>query len=344
MRKYFFYGFGAILLILILWYFPLISYGIKQGWGQMNILWNVKSYEAFLEEGKYSEETKALYREKLELIREIKQYAMDSLGLANSDNYSRVYDQEGKSILWAITASDPYQLKPKVWKYGFLGEMPYRGYFDSTRAYRLVQELEEENYDVRIYRPSAWSTLGWFEDPVLSSMLHWPPGDLASLIIHELTHSTVWITGDVAYNENLADFIGDRGAQMFLNYKYGKNASQYQAYEYGKLDFEKFYEHILRGAESLDSLYNTFQAQDSDSLKEQRKVTQIKKIVHELDTIQFFDKELYQGLFKKRLPNNAYFMSYRRYRGKQSEFEKEFNELFPENLPAYIAYLKEKYE
>ena len=85
--------------------------------------------------------------------------------------------------------------------------MPYKGYFDSTKAYNLVRDLKAEGYDVNIYNPAAWSTLGWFNDPILSSMLYWSEGGLASLIIHEMTHATIWISGDVEYNENLADFM-----------------------------------------------------------------------------------------------------------------------------------------
>ena len=337
------YGFLTILLILIIWYFNLIVYGIRQGIGQMHIIRSAKSFEKFLEEGEYSDSLKAFYREKIKLIKEIKQFAIDSLGLKESSSYSKIYDQKGKPILWAVTACQPYKLEPKEWNYGPFGNMPYKGYFDSTLAKKLIKELKAEGLDVNVYNPSAWSTLGWFSDPVLSSMLEWDEGDLAGLIIHEMTHATIWIRGNVEYNENLADFVGDRGAMEFLASKYGKDSPQYKNHKGGDKDTEKFYDHILRGAEKLDSLYQTFNDQMPKKEKDTKKYTLIREIGKTTDTIFFVNKERYKNLFNKRLPNNAYFMAFRRYRAQQNVFEEEFKDKFKSNFKVYLEYLKEKY-
>ncbi len=342
LKKKILYGLLALFLLVFIWYFNLIIYGIRQGIGQFSILWEAKSYEKFLEEGNYPDSLKVYFKEKLDLIQEVKTFAIDSLGLEDAGSYDKVYDQAGQPILWAVTACAPFELKPKEWSYGPLGRMPYKGFFDSTLAYRLVEELEEEGLDVNIYQPSAWSTLGWFSDPILSSMLYWQEGSLASLIIHEMTHATIWISGQVEYNENLADFVGDHGALLFLENKYGKNSDPYRAYTHRDVDGNKFYEHILQGANKLDSLYSGFK-NENHSQKQQLKEELIQNIVDDLDTVSFENPDYYQNLFKDKLPNNAYFMSFRRYRGKQNEFEKEFEEKFDANFKAYLAYLKEKY-
>ena len=221
--------------------------------------------------------------------------------------------------------------------------MPYKGYFDSTKAYNLVRDLKAEGYDVNIYNPAAWSTLGWFNDPILSSMLYWSEGGLASLIIHEMTHATIWISGDVEYNENLADFIGDQGALMFLEHKYGKDTELYQNYAKSDQDAEKFYQHVLQGSQKLESLYESFTQEDKLEHKRDKKDQMIQKIVQSLDTITFKNPEKYNKYFAERLPNNAYFMLFRRYRGSQNQFEEEFEQKFEANFKKYLAYLKKKY-
>ncbi|MDX2304979.1 MAG: aminopeptidase [Microscillaceae bacterium] len=337
------YFLSLILLGLLVWYGELILYGIEQGRGQFRILWNTKTPEKFLAQGNYSDSLKVFFKKKLDLIEEIKQFAIDSLGLRPSKSYQKIYDQENRSLLWTISASEEFALEPKEWNYGFLGSMPYKGYFDSLKAYRLVQELEEGGYDVNIYNPAAWSTLGWFNDPILSSMLYWSEGGLASLIIHEMTHATIWISGNVEYNENLADFVGDQGALLFLAQKYGKNSDIYRDYAQGDQDAEKFYAHILRGTEKLDSLYRSFRDKESIQQKRTKKNALIQKIVQKMDTIRFRNPERYQKYFEDKLPNNAYFMLFKRYRAKQNQFEQEFRQKFGSNFKKYLAYLKEKY-
>ncbi len=95
--------------------------------------------------------------------------------------------------------------------------MPYKGFFNQKLAFELKDELEKEGYDVIVRNPGGWSTLGWFTDPILSKMLNRSEGDLANLIIHEMVHSTIFVKDSVEFNENLATFIGDRGAEKFLD-------------------------------------------------------------------------------------------------------------------------------
>ncbi|MCU0445959.1 MAG: aminopeptidase [Microscillaceae bacterium] len=345
-NKWFKRGLYTVLILVLglgIWYFELIVYGIGQGIGQMSLIWNAKTPEKFLAEGNYPDSVKVFYQKRLDLIRAIKRFAIDSLGLRASASYSQIYDQKGKPILWAVTASEPYALKAYEWSYGFLGNMPYKGYFDSTKAQKLAQELEQKGYDVNIYEPAAWSTLGWFNDPILSSMLHWSEGGLASLIIHEMTHSTIWINGNVEYNENLADFVGDYGAKLFLAAHFGKNSKQYSDFINSEPNSLRFYAHFLRGAEKLDSLYKNFGPKDSKNDKDRQKTALIRKIIEKLDTLALPNRKGYIKRFQKKLPNNAYFMNFRRYRSRQNQFEQEFKTKFNSNFKQYLTYLKEKY-
>jgi predicted aminopeptidase len=343
-RKHIFWAILGLVCLFAILYCNLIIYGFQQASGQLNLVWNTQTFEEFLHTGKYPDSTKQKFRTKIALIREIKDFAVKDLGLNDTKNYERIYDQQNRAILWAVSASDKFALKPKMWNYAFLGDMPYRGSFDSLRSYKLAKSLEQQGYDVNVYSPSAWSTLGWLRDPVLSSMLYWNEGDLASLIIHEMTHSTVWVYGGVEYNENLADFIGDNGAERFLKKKYGENSKEFRKFANAKLDNEKIYRHVLKTATQLDSLYKTFEAKTYYTLayKLKLKANLIQNFADELANIGVGNGKRVRKWLKK-LPNNAFFMMYRVYRAKQNEFEEECKKTFSGNLLAYIAYLKKKY-
>ncbi len=340
--RYTLWGILGVFLFGCVWYFEFILYGIGQARGQLNIVWNTQSYEEFLEKGEYADSTKQKFKQKLALIRKIKNFAVKELGILGTSNYERVYDQKNKAILWAVTACEPFELKPKEWDYAFLGKMPYKGFFDSTRAYSLKQTLDNQGYDVGVYAPSAWSTLGWLSDPILSNMLYWNEGALASLIIHEMTHGTVWVYGGVEYNENLADFIGERGAKLFLIHEYGKDSKQYKRFLRELADEEKGFQYILRSTQRLDSLYQTFTPALPTSTKKEKKHALITQIVQGFGDLGLLNSKRLKKWLKK-LPNNSFFMNYKRYRGKQDFFEKECREKYQDDIKTYLAYLKKQY-
>ncbi|MCX8491715.1 MAG: aminopeptidase, partial [Cyclobacteriaceae bacterium] len=215
-------------------------------------------------------------------------------------------------------------------------------FFNKAKALDLRKELEAEGYDVSVRNPGGWSTLGWFKDPILTGMLDRTEGDLASLIIHEMVHSTVFVKDDVDFNENLADFIGDTAAYSFLKYRFGSSSKEYMTYLHQDQDYRKYTKHILRGTRSLDSLYKTLGREDSFDLKKQQKDSMISKIITAVDTLSLYEKRNSVSL-KKRLPNNTFFMSYRLYKAKQNIFEQELDKKFKGDIRAYVRYLSNKY-
>ena len=336
----------VILLIgLAIWQRELVSYGWMQAKGQLRILWNTKPVTEVLTDPAYPDSLKR----KIELIREIKRFAIDSLGLNKSGSYESFYDQQGKPILWVITAAEPYQLIGKQWKFPIIGTFSYKGFFDKERADTLLGELNREGLDTRINEVSAWSTLGFLNDPILSSFLDRSEGSLAELIIHELTHGTLFIKNNLEYNENLADFVGEYGALRFLGQKYGKTSVQYQNYLATKDFYERYDAHILRGTRILDSLYHSFKPKTPVAVKDSGKWQTIRQIVESVDTLT--DKRSKPGnrLVKKRslsklnLPNNAYFIGYLTYRNQQNRFRQEFKNKFGGNFRKYLTYLKVTY-
>ncbi len=324
----------GILSLLVAWYWSLLAYGIQQGVGQLKIVWGARPVSEVMADPSFPDSLKA----RLSLIGEIRRFAIDSLGLKDTENYTNVYDQKGQEIMWVVTASAPFELKPKMWDFPIVGSVPYKGFFDKEKAKSLKVELESEGWDVGVRNPGGWSTLGWFKDPILSGMLNDSDGGLASTIIHEMVHATIWVKDSVDFNENLASFIADTAAYHFLASKYGSNSDQFMAYRDSERDYRKFSRHMLRGALVLDSVYKRI-ANRSVKEKKHDKELIISKIVESLDTISLIRVKKPSKRFSKRLPNNSYFMGFRHYYGKLPTFKKEFNQTFKGDLPAYIKFL-----
>jgi predicted aminopeptidase len=329
----------TILLVMSIFiWWDLVVYGIRQANGQFNIIWNARPVEEFLNDPEFPDSLK----NKLVLINEVRRYAIDSLGLRDTKNYKTLYDQKGEEIMWVVTASEPFRLKAKEWNFPILGSVPYKGFFNKDLALALRDELVKEEWDVSIRNPGGWSTLGWFTDPILSKMLERGEGDLANLIIHEMAHSTIFVKDSIDFNENLATFIGDRGAEKFLIHKYGRDSKEYRTYLNEDVDFLKFSDHMLRGSEKLDNLYSTMTEQMPIEQRKKLKEEMIREIVTSLDTLSLSTGNKPGTRYKDRLPNNAYFMNFRRYQARQDVFWDDLRK-FNGDLKEYIGYLSSKY-
>jgi predicted aminopeptidase len=335
----------GLLLILVAWQWELVSYGWMQAKGQLRILWNTKPVAEVLADPAYPDSLKR----KIKLIQEIKRFSIDSLGLDPSGSYESFYDQQGKPILWVITAAQPYELVARQWHFPILGTFSYKGFFEKDRADQQVDELKKEGLDTRVGEVSAWSTLGFLNDPILSSFLDRSEGSLAELIIHELTHGTLFVKNSLEYNENLADFVGEYGAARFLAQKYGLTSVQYKDYEAAKAFYGRYDEHILRGAQALDSLYKSFKPTTPVVIKDSLKWQTIRQIVVSSDTIRDERsrnkaRSVKKGRLEKlNLPNNAYFIGYLTYRKQQNRFRQEFEQQFNSDFTRYLTYLKQTY-
>ncbi len=220
---------GTILFfaaVLIAANFKLVCYGLQQLKGQLYIVNHAKPIPEVLADVSVSDSIKT----KLGFIEEIKRFAVDSLSLKPSENYTTFFDQQNRPVMWVLTAAPRFKLESYTWYYPLLGRLSYKGFFDKNKGLVEKNKLSQTGLDTDLSPTGGWSTLGWFKDPVLSNMLRKNEGALAELIIHELTHGTLYIKGDVEFNENLATFIGEQGAIQYLEAKYGKSSLPLKIY------------------------------------------------------------------------------------------------------------------
>ncbi|MCG9911109.1 MAG: aminopeptidase [Flavobacteriales bacterium] len=337
-------GIADILFLILcagfVWFGDVCVYLIKQGAGQADVILNTESRESYLSKPGIPSH----HAERLMLVDEVRAFAFDSLGLKRNKSYLKVYDQQGEPLLWVITASPRYSLSPKTWTFPIVGTVSYTGYFKKSEAEKVKVKLESAGFDVHIREVNAWSTLGYLADPILSEMLNEPVGRMVNTIIHELSHGTIFIRSNVDESENLASFIGDVGAEMFLAQRFGKESYEYFEYVTQEEDFGKLTTHFLRGAQRLDSLYASPDFQNlSETEKEAEKSQCIKTIMADMDTLTFHIPGRFQKLKTGNMPNNAFFIQFRQYGGLQNHFYEEFNKDFNGDLRSYIQELRKRY-
>lgn len=336
--------FFLLLFALAIWQRELITYGLLQLNGQLEVMNNGRSFEELKKDTNFADSLKA----KIKIIEEARKFGMEKLGMNYSENYTKIYDQKGNDILWNVSASYPYKLEAYQWKFPIVGKFSYKGYFDLEKAKRERDRLKNEGeegvfFDTNIRSVSAWSTLGWFEDVLLSTNLERDEGDLVELILHELTHATLYIKDSVEFNENLASFVGEEGAKLFLEEKYGKNSKELNDYIFSLQDYKKYSDFMLFASTSLDSVYNSDNFLiKSEKEKEIAKQNYLNLIKSKIDTVSFSNPN-WAKRFQERELNNTNFMSIRTYNSSQDTLKIIFEKDFNQDLKAFLKYFADKY-
>ena len=158
----------------------------------------------------------AATRAKLGLVVAARQFAVDSLGLKAGKSFTTFSKLDRDTLVLVLSAAYRDRLERKTWSFPVVGRFPYKGYFDFDEAKRQAEILRKEGFDVVLGASSAFSTLGWFNDPLVSTTINADSITLANTIIHELGHNTFFAKGRVPFNESFASFVGGRGAEHFF--------------------------------------------------------------------------------------------------------------------------------
>jgi predicted aminopeptidase len=157
-----------------------------------------------------------LTRRKLQIVLAARQYAKDSIRLRANESFTTYSPLDTDTLVLVLSAAYRDRLEPYTWWFPIVGQVPYKGYFDFDAARRAAKQFDRDGYDVYLRPSDAFSTLGWFNDPLLSTSLKRDSLDLVNTVIHELTHNTFYAPSNTAFNESFAGFVGSRGAAAFF--------------------------------------------------------------------------------------------------------------------------------
>jgi len=269
-------------------------------------------------------------RRKLQLVRMSRDFAIQ-MGMTPGNSFTTFSQVRKNPLVWVLVGSQPDSFSLYTWWYPIVGSVPYKGYFNERSARRAAASLEQKGYETRIRGSSAFSTLGWFNDPILSTTLLSEDVRVINTVLHELVHNTIWIRGHVDFNESLANFVGYRATidfledenqkQVFLNSKAAcsldTEACQTLWKEYLKRARElKTAE--LSIAESIRDLYHELQKLYMKEISREAKIEK-RAIIFEKHTtplhLQFPNLKILQSI------NNAEIMQLRLYMTRLDLFE-----------------------
>jgi predicted aminopeptidase len=201
-------GVGGALLFVT----PAGRYLVHGATGEAQILLRRRSIDVLVADPTTDPTTRA----KLNLVLDARRFAVDSVRLMAKKSFTTFSDIDRDTLVLVLTVAYRDSLAIKTWWWPIVGRVPYKGFFDRASAERAQRSYEADGYDTELRTADAFSTLGWFNDPLLSTTLRADSASLVETVIHELLHNTVWVNGDVTFNESLASFVGLHGAIDFF--------------------------------------------------------------------------------------------------------------------------------
>ena len=188
-----------------------VDYYWQSAQGQWDLLLRAKPISEVI-----GQTNDVVLKSRLERVHDIRDYASRELGLPANNSYRNYTDLGRQFVLWNVFATSELSLKPEQWCYPIAGCVNYRGFFREEEARAEATRLHARGDDVYVGGVPAYSTLGYFDDPVLSSFVRWPETEIARLIFHELAHQLLYVQGDSAFNESFATAVEEAGVQRWL--------------------------------------------------------------------------------------------------------------------------------
>jgi len=292
---------ASIGIIAILFLLPG-CYLYQQGKGQ---LIQVKSQVSI--EQAIQEEDNPKYKQLLVAVPEIKEFAEQTLLLKRSDTYTSYFKTGKEGVSFVVTAAKKNKLEPYIWWFPIIGSVPYKGFFNKDDALELERELQEKGYDTHRFAAPAYSTLGWFDDPITTPMLRRGYFSFAETLFHEMTHSKLYVNGEGDFNEQLASFVGEKGALQYFREKRIFDQSYLDKILKKREQHQRYTQSVRKYIPELRDLYS--KNLPLDEVLQQREVI-FNKLIDDL-TI------LYPQLPKSRWKfNNAKILQYIRYQSE----------------------------
>jgi predicted aminopeptidase len=239
----------ALLLLGFLTLSPTGRYLARAAWAEGHILARRKAIPALIA----SPATDPVTRAKLQLVLAARTFAVDSVRLRAEESFTTYSRLDSDTLVLVLSAAYRDRLRSYTWWFPIVGRVPYKGFFDPRDALAAARDLEQRGLDTYVRPASAFSTLGWFDDPLVSSTLHEDSASLVNTVIHELTHNTFYAPGQAVFNESFANFVGAHGAMWYFRTRGDTANLRASEEDWGR---EVLYGTFLEGVyHSLDSAF-----------------------------------------------------------------------------------------
>jgi len=245
---------SLIYLIIMLATVPLtgcsdLGYYFQCAKGHIEVMANTRPITEIIRDPQTKPET----RKQLEKVLKIRDFAVTKLGLPDNDSYRSYADIGRPYVVWNVVAATEFSLEPKQWCFPVAGCVPYKGYFKQAEAERLAANLKKENFDVDLYGVQAYSTLRWFDDPLLNTFLTSSDARLAGLLFHELAHQLIYIDNDSSFNEAFAMTVQIEGVHRW--FQQTANPEKWQRFLDQQAQSAVFQDYLQATHKQLSDLY-----------------------------------------------------------------------------------------
>ena len=309
-------------------------YVFEAGVEEARILWRRRPIEKLIEDPA----TDPALREKLKLVLAARAYA-ESIGLHAEGSFTQYSHIDRDVLLWVLSGSSKVALSPVTWWFPIVGNIPYKGFFDKEDADREAETLAKKDFDIFLRPSSAFSTLGWFDDPLLSTTARHEDISLVNTVIHEILHNTIWIPDHAPFNETFANFVGSVGSEEFYRAREGAtSAGAATAHErwVTDIDFARFLEETVKELEPLYASVASAPPAPGDP--------QFAQLVVKRDAIFQSASERWRMKHgdtsrRKSALNNATIIAYQIYLTRPWLFQ-ELYEVSGSSLPAFVKEMK----
>jgi predicted aminopeptidase len=247
------------------------AYYLQAVGGQLELWREAQPIEQLSADG----ETGAALKEKLDTALRIRDFASRELALPANGSYRKYADIKRPYVVWTVFSAEALSIHPKEWCFPVAGCVSYRGYFAKEDAQAFARELRRQGYDVYIGGVPAYSTLGWFDDPILNTFIHYPDTEIARLIFHELAHQLIYVRGDSEFNESFASAVETIGVERWLAAQ--GTPQQRAAFEQAQERREDFFGLVLKYRERLDALYASQLPDEEKRRRKEETLAQLKQ-------------------------------------------------------------------
>jgi len=284
-----------------------------------------------------SQDDVRLFLKNVEMIRK---FAVDMLGMAASSNYTRYVTLDRDYVADVVSACASTSFTRHYWRYPIVGSLPYKGFYVEPDAKREVERLKAAGLDVIVRKVDAFSSLGYFSDPLYSFMVKYELDVIAELIFHESAHATLFIKGADQFNEEFATFLGRKATESYLDSVYGPDSNTAVVRRQRAADGEAFVSFLKETARLLDLIYNNQELDTAARLLKKQQLIKARADVYREKSALMFSGAGYKE-FDMGTINNAFIDMYRLYEEDLNMFEAWYNDIAMESLPQFIYTLKE---